>query len=338
MRIVNLSEPGKISVEEMDYPVLQEGYAIVEVVYCGICGSDVSAFKGVNPTAKYPLEGLGHEAVGVIKEIGDNDAGLCVGDRVALEPYIGCTVCHRCQRGDYNNCTDLRVCGVHTGGMMRDYFSHPIRLVHKLPDDLSMEDAVLVEPFTIGLHAITRSNVAAGDFCLIFGSGIIGLMAAFGAKNRGATPLLVDMQQSRLDEAKEMGFEVFNSQTGDLEAYLKERTAGRMADVIVDCTGAPPVIGSVHLYAAYGARISLVGWPNKPVEINTIKCMQKEVSIFPVRNSRHQFPVAMELVRSGVLPVERLVTKHVPVEAIESTLDDIRLHPENYLKAVVDFK
>lgn len=339
MRIVNLKEPKKVSIEDTPYPKLEEKCAIVKIKYCGICGSDTGAFKGSNPTVKYPIIGLGHEGIGIIQEIGENEKGLKKGDRVTLEPYINCTKCHQCLKGRFNNCTDIKVCGVHTTGMMSDYFSHPIRLIHKVPDNLSLREAVLTEPFTIGLHAATRGKAAKGDKCLIFGAGIIGLMAGFAVKTYGGSPIICDIVQERLDKAKEMGFEnVCNSASEDLGEYVKEMTNGKMADVIIDCTGSPFVIKNLHLYIAYGGRIVLVGWPNKPVEINTIKCMQKETNIYTCRNSNQKFPEAMELIEKGVLPVDKMISGFVKVEEIQKALSDIIERPQDYLKVVVEME
>ncbi len=339
MRIICLREPQKVSVEQTPYPKLEENSAIVKIKYCGICGSDTGAFKGSNPTVKYPIIGLGHEGIGVIEEIGTNDKGLKKGDPVAIEPYINCTKCHQCLKGRNNNCTDIRVCGVHTTGMMSDYFRHPIRLIHKVPEKLSLREAVLTEPFTIGLHAATRGQVSKGDTCLIFGAGIVGLMTGYAVKTYGGTPIICDINQARLDKARDMGFEnVVNSSSENLEEYVKALTDGKMADVIIDCTGSPIVIKNLNLYIAYGGRIVLVGWPNNLVEVNTIKCMQKETTIYTSRNSNQKFLEAMELIGNGVLPVDKMLSGFVKVEEIQSALSNIIEKPEDYLKVVVEME
>ena len=134
MRMLSIFEPGKLVMEDMPRPTLTPGHAIVEIEKCGICGSDVTAYSGKNPTMKYPIHGLGHEGVGTIVEIGENEEGFKVGDRVALEPYVPDFSCHMCKVGRFNNCADLHVCGVHKDGMMTEYFSHPIKLLYKFPE------------------------------------------------------------------------------------------------------------------------------------------------------------------------------------------------------------
>lgn len=337
MKMLCLPEPGKLELRDMPMPVLTEGQAIIKMDMCGICGSDVTAYRGVNPTMKYPINGLGHEGVGVIAEIGDNDKGLKVGDRVALEPYVPCNKCHMCAAGRFNNCADLHVCGVHKDGMMTEYFSHPVQLLYKLPEELTFTHAALVEPLTIGLHGATRARVSKGEHCVVFGAGIIGLMASFACINYGATPILIDVLQKRLDYAKELGIPyVFNSKDGDIEIFLKEVTGGKLPEAMIDCTGAPAILENMHNYVCHGARIALVGWPHDPVLINTVRMTQKEIDILPSRNSNAKFPEAIRLVNEGKVPTDAIITKIIKLEEVEDTIKDMIQNPSDYLKVIVE--
>lgn len=337
MKMLCLPEPGKLEIRDMPKPVLTEGQAIIKMDMCGICGSDVTAYRGVNPTMKYPVNGLGHEGVGIIEEIGDNDKGLKPGDRVALEPYVPCNKCHMCAVGRFNNCADIRVCGVHKDGMMTEYFSHPVQLLYKLPDELSFTHAALVEPLTIGLHGATRARVSKGEHCVVFGAGIIGLMASFACINYGATPILIDVLQKRLDYAKELGIPyVFNSQEGDIETYLKEVTGGKLPEAMIDCTGAPVILENMHNYVCHGGRIALVGWPHNPVSINTVRMTQKEIDILPSRNSNAKFPEAIQLVNEGKVPTDAIITKVIKLAEVEDTIKDMIQNPSDYLKVIVE--
>lgn len=338
MRTLSIYEPGKLVLEDLTRPQLTPGNAIIEMKMCGICGSDVTAYRGTNPTMKYPIQGLGHEGVGVIAEIGPNEKGLKVGDRVALEPYVPCNHCHMCAVKRFNNCVDIRVCGVHKNGMMTEYFSHPIQLIYKLPETLDFLRAALIEPLTIGLHGATRARVAAGEHVVIFGAGTIGLMASFACRSYGATPILVDMVQERLDFAKnELGVShVFNSKLdGDLVEYLKKVTNDKLPEAMIECTGAAAVVAQMHEYVCHGGRIALVGWPHAPVTVNQVRMMQKELDICPSRNSCNKFPEAIHLLDEGVLPIDRILTKTVELEKTEETIRDMIDQPGDYLKVVV---
>lgn len=336
MRTLSIFKPGKLVMEDTSYPVLTPGNAIVKIEMCGICGSDVTAYSGKNPTMRYPIHGLGHEGVGVIVEIGENDRGLKAGDRVALEPYVPDFSCHMCQEGRFNNCAHLNVCGVHKDGMMTEYFLHPTALLYKLPGDMPWEKAALVEPLTIGMHGATRARVKAGEHVVIFGAGTIGLMAAFACCSYGATPILVDMVQPRLDFAKnELGMPyVYNSRSGGVEEFLSQVTGGKLCEAMIDCTGAQPVLGNMHNYVCHGGRIALIGWPHGEVTINQTRLMQKEIDICPSRNSCGKFPEAIDLIHKGELPIHKMLTKVIDLEQVEQTIQDMMVNPGGYLKVV----
>lgn len=337
MRALCVEGKEQLIMKDLLKPKCEEGCAVIKMVMCGICGSDVTAYRGINPTMKYPIDGIGHEGVGIIDEIDENnDKGLKAGDRVALEPYVPCNKCHMCKVGRFNNCADLRVCGVHKNGMMTEYFVHPVQLLYKIPDTLSFEQATLVEPLTIGLHAAHRARVIAGEYCVIFGAGTIGLLAAFACYEMRATPILVDIVEARLIRAKDLGIEhIFNSQSGDLVEYLKKITNGKLPEAMLECTGSPYVIKEMHNYVCHGGRIALVGWPHGAVEVNTIRCTQKELDIYPTRNSNAQFPTSMKLVNENKIPASKLITKVVTLDEVETTIKDMIKNPENYVKVVV---
>ena len=338
MKILCQPKPGVLELKE-DFPLPQrhEDTAIVKIEMCGICGSDVTAYRGTNPTMRYPINGLGHEGVGMITDIApDNAKGLKVGDRVALEPYVPCNKCHMCNVGRFNNCADIHVCGVHKDGMMAEYFEHPVQLLYKIPDEMSWKHAALTEPFTIGLHAATRARVSAGEHVVVFGAGIIGLLASFACINYGATPILVDVLQKRLDYAKKLGIPyIFNSKDGGVEEYLREVTNGKLPEAMIDCTGAAPILEHMHDYVCHGARIALVGWPHGPVAINTVRCMQKELDICPSRNSNGKFPEALRLINEKKVPTDEIITKMIPLEEVETTIQDMIKNPSDYMKVIV---
>ena len=337
MKVLCIEKPEKLEIKDLPKPELVPGQAVIKMEMCGICGSDVTAYRGVNPTMKYPINGLGHEGVGIIEAIGENDKGLKVGDRVALEPYVPCNKCHMCAEERFNNCADIHVCGVHKDGMMAEYFLHPVQLLYKLPDDLTFKHAALVEPFTIGLHAATRARVKSGEKVVIFGAGVIGLMAAYACINYGAFPILIDVIQERLDYAKERGIPyIFNSKEGGIEEYLKEVTEGKLPEAMIDCTGAPVILEQMHNYVCHGARIALVGWPHNPVAINTVRKMQKEIDICPSRNSNKKFPEAIKLIHENKIPTDAFITKMIRLDEVETTIQDMIKKPSDYLKVIVE--
>ena len=331
-------EPGRLIMEDLPIPDLTPGNAVVKIEKCGICGSDITAYRGVNPTQTYPIHGLGHEGVGTIVEIGENEQGLKEGDRVALEPYVPDFTCHMCRVGRYNNCAHIHVCGVHKNGMMTEYFLHPVRLLHKLPDELDFTRAALTEPLAIGLHGAARARVKQGDTVAVFGAGTIGLMAGFACRALGATPILIDLVEERLEFArKELGFaHVCCSAKQDVKEYLEEATGGEMCQSMIDCTGAAAVHANMHDYVWHGGCIALVGWPHGLTTFNQTRIMQKEIDICPSRNSAGQFPTAIRLLQEDELPIRKMITRTIGMEETESVMQDMIEHPGEYLKVVIN--
>lgn len=339
MKVLSIIEPGKLIIEDLPKVEISSGNAIVKMEKVGICGSDVNAYKGSNPTMKYPIHGMGHEGVGVIVEIDEkNEKGLKIGDRVALEPYVPDFTCHMCRVKRYNNCAHLQVCGVHKNGMMAEYFSHPVSLLYRIPDELDFLEAALVEPLTIALHGCTRARVSEGEYVVIFGAGTIGLMTGFACQSYGAKPIIVDILESRLEFAKSqlnMPY-TFNSATGNVIEYLMEVTKGKLPEAMIECTGANAIIANMHDYVCHGGRIALVGWPKKTVEINQIRLMQKEIDICPSRNSCAKFPEAINLINSHTLPITKLISKTIEMNEAAATIEDMSKNPEKYLKVIIN--
>ncbi len=207
MKAINLSEPWKIAVKELEKPVPKEGEALIRVISAGICGSDIGAFRGTNNLVSYPRI-IGHELAGIIEQVPeDNPKGFKVGDKVIVDPYLYCGHCYPCSIGRTNCCTSLHVLGVHVDGGMAEYFCHPADMLVKMPEDMTWTDAAMAEPLTISLHGIHRGGLKAGEYCVIIGAGPIGLLAGMIAQAYGAHAIMLDLVQERLDFAKGLGIE-----------------------------------------------------------------------------------------------------------------------------------
>lgn len=338
MRIVNLYDKEDLQIVEVPKPVLKPGFALIKMIKCGICGSDVNAYLKTNPTVNYPIVGLGHEGVGIIDEVADNP-NFNKGDRVVIEPYIPCMECNMCLKERYNNCENLRVCGVHTNGVMAGYFLHPLHLIHKIPDELPDKEACLVEPLTISLHALKRGGVSKGDNVVIFGAGTIGVLAALAANTYGANVMIVDVNNERLEFINKLGIEkIINPSKNNLIEKLRENCSGRLPNVMIDCTGATVILENVHEYVEHGANVVWVGWPKNPVLINQVRCMQKELTILASRNSNQKFPEAIDLLSSKKICSTELITDEIKVSELEDMLIDLINNPSDHLKVVVNLE
>ena len=336
MRAVKFPEPWKVECIDIPEPVAKEGEALIKVRSAGICGSDIGAFRGTNPLVSYPRV-IGHEVAGEILSIPeDNPRGLKVGDHVIVDPYLYCGECYPCSIGRTNCCTSLHVLGVHVEGGMCETFAHPADMLWKLPDDMPWDIAPMAEPLTIALHGIHRGGLKAGEHVAIIGAGPIGLLAAMSAIAYGAEPILIDLVDERLEMAKELGVKyVINSGKEDLVAKVAEYTNGRMAELVMECSGANPAVRSTLDIVANAGRITLTGWPKKETPLPTDAITRKEVDIRGARTSAREFEEAIELIHSGKVNVRALLTKVVSIEDAPAAIMDIEKNPGNYMKVDV---
>ncbi|WRS27562.1 alcohol dehydrogenase catalytic domain-containing protein [Oscillospiraceae bacterium MB08-C2-2] len=338
MKALVLEQKEAVSIQERPMPQRKPGEALVRIKAASVCGSDISAYRGKGVQVEYPLV-LGHEVVGEIVEIdSDNPGGFGPGDRVILHPYIYCGQCYPCSLGQTNCCENLKVLGVQTGGAMQEYFCHPHQLLHKLPDSIPWELAPLAEPLVIAIHGLHRAKVKAGEHVVIIGAGPIGIMAAMVAKKYGATPILLDIVDARLDIAKELGIPyTINTQTENAEEAIRELTAGRMAEAILEMSGAHQSVQNCLVYSSYCSRIALTGWPTGETPLLTPLITRKELEIYGARTGADEFPEALELIASGDVDAKAIASLVVPFDELPQALVEQAEHPEKYLKVVALF-
>lgn len=335
---IKYENPWKVECVKTDMPAVKAGQALIRVKSAGICGSDIGAFRGTNPLVSYPRI-IGHEIAGEIISIPDNNPrGLKAGDHVIADPYLFCGHCYPCSIGRTNCCTGLQVLGVHVDGGMREYFSHPADMLWKLPEDMPWELAPIAEPLTIALHGIHRGRLQTGEHAAIIGAGPIGMMAAMCALAYGAQPILIDFVEDRLKEAESLGVKyTINPQKEDAVRRISEITNGRMAELVMECSGANSAIQSTLDLAAHAGRITLTGWPKDVTPLPTDTITRKELDILGARTSANEFEEAIELIDSKNVDVEKILTKVVSIEEVPETIIHIEKNPSNYMKVNVIF-
>lgn len=334
MKGICIEKPGDIMIKELPVPENQHGNALVKVRAIGICGSDVTAYKGVNPTMTYPRI-MGHEVAGEIVEIDENDFCFHKGDRVSLEPYFYCGKCYPCRKGLHNNCEDMNVLGVRMEGCMVEYISHPIQYLHRLPDSMSWEQAAMIEPLSISLHATHRARVTGSEFVAILGAGTIGLLAALICKAYGAKPILFDVLEKRLEFAKRTGIDlVANSADSHFLSKIQEITNGEMCPVVLECSGVEEAINNALELSSNSGRICFVGWAKGKIAFNHPRILRKELNIFGSRNSCNEFPECIDLITSGRVDVLKLVHARNSMEDVMQGFKDLVESPDKYLKII----
>ena len=270
MRQLQVPKPFEVVIGQIPEIEPAENEVQVDIAFCGICGSDVHAYRGVHPfvpTPAYP----GHEGAGVISKLGKGaDAwGLKPGDKVTFEPNLNCGSCHNCRTGRYNICENLKVMGCQmterTKGMMADRFVAPAGKVVKIPANMSLKKAAMTEPLAVGLHAVRRSGLKVGDHVVILGAGTIGLSVLQFARLAGAKVLLVaDLFENRLSVAEELGAtHVVNLSKGEsVSTYLDRRPevmGFEGVDLVFECVGVEDSLNEGVRVCRKGGTIVVLG-------------------------------------------------------------------------------
>ena len=337
MKAVCLKQPGEISLADISMPVRGKDQILVKVRSAGICGSDIGAYKGVNPLITYPRI-IGHEIAGEVIAVPDDETVLMSGDRVVLEPYVYCGKCYPCSIGHTNCCENLTVLGVHIDGGMAEYIAHPRHLVHKAPNNIPWELLPLAEPLVISMHAVHQPRLVSGEHVVITGCGQIGLLCALYALIVGAIPIIVDPVRERLARAQGLGVpHVIDPVGEDSVARIREITNGRMAEVVIEASGDARAVRNSVDYVSYAGRISLVGYSKSDIPMPTALFTKKELTIVGSRNSVGMFPESLRLISEGKVDVSALLTRTVTMDEAPATVVDIAEHPDRYLKVTCLF-
>ncbi len=333
-----MEKPWNIEISDVQMPKPKEGEALLRVKSAGICGSDIGAFRGTNGLVSYPRI-IGHEIAGEVLSIPENNKnGIKPGDRVIVDPYLYCGHCYPCSIGRTNCCVDLKVLGVHVDGGMAEYFCHPADMLLKVPDDMPWDIIPLAEPLTIALHGIHRLKLKAGEHIAINGAGPIGLLAAMVALHYGAEPIMIDLVKERLDFAKSLGVRyTINLREEDLVEKVSEYTNGRMAECVMEASGANSAIRATLDIVSHAGRIALTGWPKQETPIPTDMITRKEVDVRGARTSAGEFPEAIDLIYHQKVDARRILTKVISIDEAPETIRDIEKNPGNYMKVNILF-
>jgi L-iditol 2-dehydrogenase len=259
---VTLVEPGRLVVDRTDRPSPGPGEALLKVRRVGVCGSDLTIYRGRHPYAKRPLV-MGHEFSGTIEQLGPGVAEPAVGTRVAVIPHLVCGRCGPCRTETFNFCEQLRCMGAEADGAHVQYLNIPARMALPIPDRMSLEDAALMEPACVGYHAARRGDIRAGDRVLVVGAGPIGIFAAQSCRALGAQSVyLADKDSFRLELARRLGADgTIDVSREGLADGLTRLAGGREAvGVYLDCVGETgAVLDGIIATARRGSRVVVVG-------------------------------------------------------------------------------
>jgi L-gulonate 5-dehydrogenase len=308
-------------------PTPGEGQVLVRTRLTGICGSDMHAYLGSQPFFVYP-QIPGHEVVGEVVA-GDAEPGR----RVVLDPTVNCGHCRPCRLGRYNCCVNIRVIGVHAPGTMAELLVAPAERLHPVPDSVPDELAVLAEPLSIGLHAMDRGDVRAGDRIAILGAGAIGLSLLLVGKVRGAQCAVIDLEPARLKLAESMGADLtIHAGECDASEAVSAWTGGEGAAVAFEAIGSPATIRTAAEMAAPAGRVVILGLCQKDVPLPGAMFVRKELEVVGSRLHRNTIQQVIATLARGDIDPRPMLTDIRPLDQFQSAFDDLRERPSAFVK------
>lgn len=319
MKALLLTEYKKFEFTEVPAPEVGPGDVLIKVSACGICGSDIHGMDGSSGRRIPPLI-MGHEASGVIEAVGDQVSGWQAGDRVTFDSTISCGQCYFCRRGEINLCDDRRVLGVSCDdyrqhGAFAEYVVVPPRILYRLPDTLSFEEAAFVEPVSIAVHAVDRTPISLSDTAVVVGSGMIGLLVIQALRAAGCgTIIAVDLDPAKLELAVALGAdEGLRSDEVDVPGEVMRRTEGRGADLAFEVVGITPTLQLAVASVKKGGSVTLVGNLAAQAELPLQAVVTRELTLYGSCASQGEYPACLEMIARGDIDVKPLMSAVAPL-------------------------
>lgn len=332
MKALSLTGVGEARVVDVPEPVKPSGDLLLKVEMVGLCGSDLNSYRGKNPLVTYPRV-LGHEIAATILE---GTSELPSGTRVSVSPYTSCGACPSCHRGRENACRNNQTFGVQRDGAVTERIVVPASKVY--PSILPLKSLCLVEPLTVGVHAVARGRVTAADTVAIFGCGGVGLGAIAGSAFRGARTIAIDLDDDKLEIARLAGAtDLINSGKDDVRERLRELTSGDGPDVMIEAIGLVETFQLAVEEVAFTGRVVYIGYAKEPVAYETRLFVQKELDILGSRNALPEdFREVMAMLDGGRFPVDKAVTVILPLAEAPSYLERWSACPAAFTKIMID--
>lgn len=320
MKACVLTDWKKLETKELPVPELEEGQVLVEVMYGGICGSDITVMNHRHLTATVPRI-LCHEILGRVKEIkSETPVPYKVGDKVCVFPLVYCGKCGPCLTGHTSACSHLKIMGVHIDGGFAEYCKAETDRIIPVPESIPDRIAALTEPLSVGFHANVQAGTKPGDTVLVTGGGPIGILSAVTAKYFGAkNVLLTEVNEDRLTLAKEMGIMTADPTKDDVLAMVNEMTGGVGADIILEASGAQASYDLVVPACKECGTVVTVGIPSVPRSFKTNMFILKELRMQGTRCCpRDEFARTVDMVKDiyehNLFPLEKMICGEYSLE------------------------
>ncbi|MBN1508915.1 MAG: galactitol-1-phosphate 5-dehydrogenase [Sedimentisphaerales bacterium] len=341
MKALLYTAPYTLEYTDCPEPQIGDDDILVRVKACGICGSDVAGHTGKTGRRLPPLI-MGHEAAGVVERTGKSVTGFAPGDRICFDSTVYCNQCPACKAGMYNRCVKRQVLGVSVPefkrhGAFAEFVAVPHWICARLPERMSFVQACLLEPASIGTHAANRPPISKGDIAAVLGAGTIGLFILQAARLRGAKVIACDINDFRLDLARQVGaYACINSTKATLKEEIQKRTDGRGVDVTFEAVGFGETFRQAISITRTGGAIVAVGNLQKETEFNLQELVSRELAFVGSYASAGEFRTCIDLIASGKINVSPLISEVLPLKDGPSAFKRLLEGKEDLLKIVLE--
>jgi L-iditol 2-dehydrogenase len=341
MKALVLKEYNHLVYEDVPEPQIAPDEVLVQVKACGICGSDVHGVDGSTGRRIPPII-MGHEAAGVIAEVGSEVSAWRKGDRVTFDIAIYCGGCYFCRRGMVNLCDNRRIVGVSTPefrmhGAFAEYVAIPQQVLYCLPEALPFERAAMMEAVSVAAHAIERTPISLHDTAVVVGSGMIGLLIIQFLKMAGCGQIIaVDLEQDRLDMACSLGADVgLKSGVDDVPGEVRRRTGNRGADIAFEVVGITPTVQMAVTSLCKAGSLTLVGNLSPTVELPLQEVVTRQLSLYGTTNAAGESEACLEMMASGAVDVDTLISAVAPLAEGVSWFERLHKREAGLMKVIL---
>jgi L-iditol 2-dehydrogenase len=338
MKQAVMTAPGQIELREIEQPKPQSGEVLIKIERIGVCGSDIHVYHGLHPYTSYPVV-QGHEVSGIIAELGKDVSGFQIGDHVVFTPQVTCGTCYPCRHGMEHICDNLKVMGFQTDGAAQDYLPVSASEVLKVPDNISLDHAAMIEPLAVAVHALGRFGDVKGKTVVVLGAGTIGNLVAQTAQAFGASKvILTDVSSYKIDKAHSCGIPLaINTNQTTLADTISKEIGPDKADVILECVGVQDTITQAVDNARKGSTIVVVGVFGKKPVVDLGLVQDHELSLVgTLMYQKNDYKIAIQLVTQGKLNLDAMITHRFSFDQYLEAYEAIEQSKGNYLKVMIE--
>jgi L-iditol 2-dehydrogenase len=342
MKALILEEYGRLEYRDVPDPLLGARDVLLQIKACGICGSDVHGLDG-STGRRIPPVIMGHEAAGVVADVGSDVTDWQPGDRVTFDSTIYCGECHFCRRGEANLCEDRRVLGVSCGdyrqdGAFAEYVAVPQHILYRLPDGLDFAQAAMVEALSIAFHAVRRTPITLNDTVVVVGAGMIGLLVIQTLRAAGCGQIIaVDLDRDRLDLACALGADQgLQSDADDIISIVQGQTGGRGADLAFEVVGISPTLNLALACLRKGGSLAMVGNLAPKTDFPLQSAVTRELTLYGSCSSNGEYPACLDMIARGAVDVGALISATAPLSEGAAWFDRLHNREPGLMKVILE--